>query len=195
MRTFIAIPLPEHIHHQLADIIDKLREPGNQAIRWVAPQNIHLTLKFLGEIPPQKTRDVSRVLEEIAAQTHPFTLEIQRTGCFPNMKSPRVLWVGVSQLEDLKVVHEKLERKLESLDFQMENRPFSPHLTLGRVNERALPTDLIKTVEKIRALQNLSLGDVNVDQMTLFKSDLTPKGSIYSPLLTVHFLKLSDQGR
>jgi RNA 2',3'-cyclic 3'-phosphodiesterase len=189
MRTFIAIPLPGEIHQKLADLIQRLKEPGNHAVRWVTAENIHLTLKFLGEVAPEKAQDISHAMEEIAGQAHFFDIRIKHTGAFPNLKRPRVFWVGISQFDELKNLQEMLEKKMERLGFESENRPFSPHLTLGRVNESASRQELDRIVEKITRNQAIELGSVHVTEMQLFKSDLTPKGSIYSVLFTANLSK------
>jgi RNA 2',3'-cyclic 3'-phosphodiesterase len=189
MRTFIAVPLADEIHRKLAALIQRLKEPGNRAVRWVAPENIHLTLKFLGEVAGDKVRDITQALEELAGECHPFDICIQHTGAFPNLKRPRVFWVGISQYEELKNIQGLVEKKMEKLGFEGENRSFSPHLTLGRVNDAASHSDLDRVIEKTTREQAVDLGSVHVEEMHLFKSELTPRGSIYTTLFTVHLSK------
>jgi|WetSurMetagenome_2_1015567.scaffolds.fasta_scaffold39050_4 RNA 2',3'-cyclic 3'-phosphodiesterase len=190
MRTFIAIPLPDEIHQKLAELIRNVREQNNHFVRWVNAENIHLTLKFLGEVDSEKIPAITQSILETAQQSDPFDLQVKQTGAFPNLKRPRIFWVGVSQLEKLKTLQELLEIKMAKLGFEIEKRPFSPHLTLGRVNERASHEELESTVKKISSLETVDLGIVHVDTIKLFKSELSSKGSLYTPLFTAKLSKL-----
>src|SRR5688572_8130706 len=133
IRTFICIEIPESIKERIGQLQEALR-PIKAQVSWTKPSNIHLTLKFLGGVPASRVEGVRKAVERAASGISPFEVEVSGTGCFPSPRSPRVLWVGLSQLpEALKQLSAKLEDELERLGFAREKRKFSPHLTIGRL--------------------------------------------------------------
>ncbi len=178
-RAFIAIELNEGIHSELASLQAILKK-SNADVKWVAPDSIHLTLKFLGNIDAQKIKEIEKILNEVAAEVEPFVLTLKGVGAFPKLDYPRVIWVGVEggapQSEQLA---KSLEERLEGIGIPREDREFHPHLTLGRVKS---PKNKDKLKEIIEATKFDAKSAVDVNHLTLFKSQLSREGSIYTPL-------------
>ena len=146
---------------------------------WTRPSNIHLTIKFLGDVPASRIEDVKRAVEMATAGRSPFEIEVSEAGCFPSLRNPRVLWVGITTIpEPLIELHEAIEKELARLGFPREPRKFSPHLTIGRVrnpqNAARLAEELIK-----RGIEPESF---RASEVIVMRSDLNPAGSIYTPL-------------
>jgi len=179
MRTFIAIEISEEIRDSLAQIQSHLKYAGAD-VKWVVPGNIHLTLKFLGEITEERCAKVKSALDSIAATAKPFELSIKDIGAFPKLEYPRVIWVGLDKGAKESVdLAAKVDDALSTLGFQKETRPFAAHLTIGRVrsskNKEALK-------EKVTNHKPQVTGPHLVTSVTLFQSTLTPRGSIYARL-------------
>jgi RNA 2',3'-cyclic 3'-phosphodiesterase len=178
MRTFIAIPLPEGARSTLSQIQDGLRATGAD-VRWTAVPSIHLTLKFLGEIDPGLVAQLALSLKDATRGEAPFSLAIGGVGAFPNLRNPRVVWCGIEgEMDRLHVLQKRVEEACSGLGFAPEDRPFSPHLTLGRVKgSRSLPRllDCIRIGSPLRT-------ELQVGQLHIYKSTLTPAGAIYSVL-------------
>ena len=182
IRTFIAIKLPDHVQTRLREVQEQLKEYKIK-ITWSRPENIHLTLKFLGDIKPEMATSVGRVMEEAAKDFRPMTLCSQAVGFFPNVKRPRVIWTGISgQTDALGQLCEKLDLGLSGLGFQKEARNFTGHLTLGRVKGGGTPDLFIEIMKKF---QDMSTEAFTVDSVNLYKSKLMPSGPIYTKLLSV----------
>lgn len=180
MRAFIAIPLTEQVHQELAHLQDKLRK-SNADVKWVEPFNIHLTLKFLGEIDEEQVEKIKVSLDEIAKNRHCFDIHLAKVGAFPKISYPRIVWVGIDEgYEECKALAEATEDAMERLGFKKEDRPFSPHLTLGRVRSAKNKTQLMACLEKEKDFPSQS--KVSVSKIILFQSILTPKGPAYTPL-------------
>lgn len=180
IRTFIAVPLPEEIRQLLAAVIDTLRVAAPE-IKWVKPETIHLTLKFLGGLTPAELQAVCQALDRVFGQPHhPFSLTAGGVGAFPDFKRPRVLWVGVQgdSLDRLRALQAEIEDALHRRGFDKEERPFSPHLTLGRIKFLKHFTELR---EALRTLDNPHRS-FNVTRVDVMRSDLKPGGAVYSVL-------------
>jgi RNA 2',3'-cyclic 3'-phosphodiesterase len=179
IRTFIAIPLSDEIHQRLAECQTSLKK-HHAEVSWVKPENIHLTLLFLGEIHPNLVEKVGQCLEDIIPTQPQFTCEIAGTGVFPNPKRARVLWIGVTQgKEPVIQLQSVIEKSLDKLNIPKEDRAFHPHLTLGRVRS---PKNLDIVVDDLLQQSKMSCGTLSVTQVTLFSSKLSPTGAIYAPL-------------
>ena len=164
---------------ELAGLQDELRSAGAD-VKWVNPDNIHLTLKFLGDITEEKKTDIANLLDDTASKYKSFETNLFKIGCFPRLESPRVIWVGIDKnCATIEEIADNLKVPLEKLGFPREKRRFSAHLTLGRVRS---PKNKDKLVQKIKALEFNSNAFSSVSKLTLFKSTLTPKGSIYTVL-------------
>ena len=183
IRTFIAIDLPTQAKNSLASLTQTLKSRGLSGVRWVNPTGIHLTLKFLGNIPPAMTPRILSALEAASQGHPPFNLSLGDFGVFPNPNNPRVLWIGLNgDLFPLAQLQSSVEKHCRSLGFDPERRPFTPHLTLGRVRRR-LPQsqqDLVHTAVLDETTANAPQWPVQ--EVHLIHSTLTPQGAIYRSL-------------
>ncbi len=180
MRLFIAINLPEEERGRLDREVRVLRA-ARLPVRWVASDALHLTLKFLGEVPDGRVGEVERAMTGVAAQCAPFRLELGGLGAFPNPRNPRVVWVGVQAPPELARLAAALEDVMAELGFPRENRPVSPHLTLGRAERDARAGDF-------RALAALAAefrfrAEVEARSADLMRSHLSARGARYERLL------------
>lgn len=182
LRTFIAIELPDALKQQLTAIQQELK-PLRERISWSKPDNIHLTIKFLGDVESEMVAIVAGALTEIAEKQRSFEFTVKGLGGFPSIRRPRVLWAGVDdRSKELANLAKKIDDELIHFGFSRENRKFAPHLTLGRV--KAPPgNSFIQTFQQL----NFDGGSVVVNQIVLFKSDLKPSGATYTPLATASF--------
>lgn len=184
MRTFIAIELSEPIREALEQAQSHLRYAGAD-VKWVKEENIHLTLKFLGEIPEDKAAKVSAILDEICKGIRPFEISLKDVGVFPKIEFPRVIWVGLDKgAGESTELAGRLDEELSKIGFQKETRPFASHLTIGRVrsskNKEALK-------EKLLSYHLPPTTYDLISSVVLFKSTLTPQGSIYTKLHEAKF--------
>lgn len=184
IRAFIAIELPEAILAELGNIEARLKpQVPHDAIRWVKADSIHLTLKFLGQVPSDQLGLITSSLRTAAAAHAPFTLEVKGAGCFPNIHRPRVVWVGILEKEHrLHALQRAVENAIAPLGYPTEIRDFTPHLTLGRVARDVRQTDQKKIGDTVQAAGVGSLGKWEVRQVALIKSDLKPSGAEYTTL-------------
>lgn len=179
MRLFVAIEIPEDIRGRMHQLQNQL-DPVAQGVRWVAPDKFHMTLKFLGNPEDGKVSRIQEVLRELGVRHEPFSLDLQGVGAFPSTRRPRVLWVGVcGDLSPVKKLARAIDRGLESLGCAPEGRPFSGHLTLGRLRQPKLNQRLEKALASF--LQS-RVGHFRVENFCLFKSELRPEGPIYHVL-------------
>ncbi len=187
IRTFIAIELDDALHRALADLQAQLkRERAARYIRWVAPANIHVTLKFLGDVDADRIPALQRAIIDACIDTPPFTLTLSDVGTFPNNRRPNVVWVGASgQVETAARLANKIDDACTTLGFAREDRPFMPHLTLGRVKRDASPNDRQFVGEMITNAKVDALGDLRIERVSVVKSELRPGGSVYTRLYAV----------
>jgi 2'-5' RNA ligase len=185
IRAFIAIELPQEIHQRLDQVTSQLKQHlGETAIRWVPAENIHLTLKFLGDVSVANIEMLKKiVLTEAASYPH-FEISVGGLGSFPDTRHPRVVWVGVEAPPDLNTLQRAIEAATERLGYTKEERPFSAHLTLGRVSRNATPKDARLIGETLESTKLGFIGAAYIDAVHLFKSDLKPTGSIYTKMFT-----------
>ena len=182
IRCFLALDLPDALRPQLALVQGGLKRSHGD-VRWVAVGNIHLTLKFFGNVPDAEIEPLAAAAREVAASQAPFQLQVTQAGAFPNMTSPRVIWVGLGgDVLPLAQMFHQLEKAFAVLGYLPEGRAFNPHLTLGRVKSPANRHRLALALEK---LPPLNWPPFMVNEIILFKSTLTPQGSIYTPLQVV----------
>jgi len=179
MRTFVAIALEPKIKHTLSQFIKKL-EDHNPNIRWVREQGMHLTLKFIGEIPENRVEKILSVLRDLSAEHECFPLLLRGTGSFPpRSKCPRILWVGIQENQGLFSVQHDIESLLEKVSIARENRRFSPHLTLGRVKSSH---NIAPVLDILADNKDTEFGSMEVQEIIFFKSTLKPTGAEYSAL-------------
>ncbi len=182
MRTFIAIPLPKETKDLLSKLQNQLKSCGAD-VKWVQPQNIHLTLKFLGEINEEELNKISLVLEEMDNKISVFTVSIDSIGAFPRINSPRVIWVGPGSGDnEIKILAKELEERLNEIGISREEKPFSSHITLGRMRSGLKIDKLINGLKELTLPQQAGGREFPVHKITLFKSTLTPKGPDYEIL-------------
>ena len=184
MRAFIALNIPAEIKTVLREESGRLRDLiQGGSVRWVRSEGIHLTLKFLGEISNDQLGDIHQALERVA-ERHPFfTLCVRDFGCFPNIRRPRVLWIGIADESGvLSQLQGAVEGQLVPLGFGKERRPFHPHLTLGRVRRNISLADLTELHEVLESYRVGSIGQFDVRELHLIKSVLSPSGAEYSTL-------------
>jgi 2'-5' RNA ligase len=185
LRAFLASELPSALQDaiQLASAGVRLRL-GSELVRWVPGHNVHLTLKFLGDVSPSNLELIQDLLATHASQYQPFDVIVGGFGCYPNARRPRVLWIGLMAPPELASIQRELDAATARLGYSSEERTFSPHLTIGRVRQNASAADF----QRIRAeVEQLSIGDVGslrVEAIHLFKSELHPAGSVYTRLFS-----------
>lgn len=177
IRTFIAIRLPGDVLGALAVLADQLASTWPEgSVRWARPEGVHLTLRFLGETDEERVPALASAMSQAADDVPPFALRLAEMGCFPNPRRPRVIWVGIEDADErLTRLQKGMERLARSLGWEKEKRAFSPHLTLGRVRDRALPPE----GEWLLQPPPLSF---HVDAVELIESRLKPSGAEYVAL-------------
>jgi 2'-5' RNA ligase len=190
MRAFIALELSEEVAQRLDRISNelKLRFPHN-AVRWVPAQNIHLTLKFLGDVSIANLEALQKMIQAECEDIPPFDLSVGSVGAFPSLNRPRVIWVGVTAPAVLSNLYRNIELAAARLGYPPEERPFSPHLTLGRAARNASPAELQQIGQALRGYNIGFLGAVHIPAVHLYKSDLSPAGARYTKLFTAWLKK------
>lgn len=180
---FVAIEIPSEIRNTLALFLKEMRGVAPLA-KWVRAENLHVTLKFLGETKPEKVPAIGNTLGSIRGG-HPVALEFRGLGFFPNEKRPRVFWVGMEASPNLKVLAEDIDQRLHGLGFPIEDRPFTPHLTLARLNPPGLPPKLGHAVA-----ENLSrsFGSLTSREFQLIESKLKSTGAEYTTVQSFPFV-------
>ncbi|HNT54696.1 MAG TPA: RNA 2',3'-cyclic phosphodiesterase [Anaerolineaceae bacterium] len=182
IRAFIAIELPAELHQALAEISRKLQTEIPTGVRWVASANQHLTLKFLGESAPARLQLLSRSLPAALRSLPPVTFSVGGLGAFPGPRRPRVLWVGIQAGPELTALQQAVETAAVGVGYTAEDKPFSPHLTLGRAQQHLPPREVEQIAAGLTRVSAGLLGRVSVDNLCLFQSDLKPAGPVYTPL-------------
>ncbi len=186
IRSFIAIEIPDDAKHKLGEIEILLKSDGQSGVKWVNPDSIHLTLKFLGNIAANRTEEISAAVKESVRGVSPFQLKIEGLGTFPNLKRAQVVWVGLKgEVEKVENLQQQLERNLEMIGFPAERRAFTPHLTLARVNDRASADERQRIGRRIKET-SFEAGVLKVDSINLMKSQLSRQGAVYSRLSKVY---------
>jgi len=186
IRSFIAIELPEAVKTGLQQLQTELTLPRYSFVKCVAPEGIHLTLKFLGNISAEKVTDITGVMEQASQEVSPFQLQLTEVGAFPNMRRPRVLWVGIKgEVDKLVSWQQRIDNGLVPLGFAKEARPFTPHLTLARLRENCSPGDRLHFGEMFAKAHIEVNYNFTVSSLNLMKSQLFPTGAVYSRLAEV----------
>lgn len=184
LRTFIAIELGDALKAALRHAQEGLSgRIAARSVRWVHVEGIHLTLKFLGDTPVADVEGVKAALARAAEEVGPFRLAAKGLGCFPNMRQPRVVWVGVEEpLGLLSRLQRAVEAHVSPLGFPAERRAFSPHLTLGRVQQYASHSEVRMIGDAVAASAIETLGEMQATAVSHIKSDLGPGGAVYTRL-------------
>jgi 2'-5' RNA ligase len=193
LRAFIAVELPQQTRAAIERQAARLRQSlGGDLIRWVPVENMHLTLKFLGDVVDTHLNFLKQMISQTAESHPPFDLQVGGLGCFPNLRAPRVIWVGIHAPPVLSALQKNIEAGAARLGYEKEERAFSPHLTLGRARQNANPADLPRIRAALNSIQLGGMETARIESIHLFKSDLTPKGSIYTKLFSAP-LKLDSK--
>ncbi len=190
VRSFIAIELPDELKLGLTQLEAQLKMSTQPWVKWVDPYSIHLTLKFLGSIAADRITEITRVMEEAIQGISPFHLEVKDLGVFPNLRRVQVAWVGISgEVDKLSQLQQHLESNLARLGFAPETRPFTPHLTLARLRNRASLDERQSFGQLIATTRFEAAYTIKVDAINLMRSQLTSEGAIYSRISSVKLKK------
>lgn len=175
IRAFIAIDIGDGIRQRLDELQRKLKKTHAQ-VRWVKPANMHLTLAFLGEIDSERIAPLETALVDVLRRTESFELKVEGTGFFGKPSRPRVIWAGIAECPPLLDAHKRTVQAVEAAGIELDGKPFSPHLTLGRVKGQGHTESLMQKVETYKAVE---LGQTSVQSVELIQSTLTPRGAEY----------------
>jgi len=175
MRLFTALDPSPEVHESLTQLLRRLQPTAR--LRWTKPENLHLTLKFIGEWPEDRLEELKQALASIPAPSAGFDVKFSGDGIFPKTRTPRVFWVGIEPSAELRQLAADMDRVLGTLGIAPEKRAFSPHLTLARIQER---TSLGPLHREIESLLSLEFGAFHAECFYLYQSQLRPGGSIYT---------------
>ena len=179
IRSFVAIELTQETREKLVIIQEQIKQ-SQAKVRWVNPNGIHLTLKFLGNIHPAQVDEIAETAAREVENESPLTLRPSGLGAFPSRRKPRVIWIGMEgEVQRLTGIQSQVENALEPLGFVREKRPFRPHLTIGRVKDHRRLQALI---DAMTTLELPEFDSFDVTEIILYKSDLRPTGAIYTKL-------------
>lgn len=197
LRAFIALEIPSKVQEAIFRATSNLQKGTRSFIRWVPAENIHLTLKFLGDISPANVEFLTQMIRTEADAYHCFEIHLTGLGSFPSPKRPRVIYIGIQAPTELEALQHSIEAATRRLGYASEDRSFSPHLTIGRVkNALHISAD---DQQKIRhALEETkidSLGTARVDSVHLYKSDLKPTGSVYTKLFSAPLRRAATESQ
>jgi 2'-5' RNA ligase len=180
IRTFVAVELSAAIIGRAADLVERLQR-CDARVKWVDPANMHLTLKFLGDVPESEIASVCHAVTEAAASHEPFTISAVGAGAFPDARRPRTLWIGIERGADqLCKLQKSVDRALREIGFPKEGRQFHPHLTIGRLRQGGPPAS--EMGELVRELGSFDAGTAKIDQVVVFASYLSKAGPTYEAL-------------
>jgi 2'-5' RNA ligase len=187
MRLFVALEIPSEVRENLSAMVEKLRAISKEP-RWGRPENLHVTLKFLGEVPETKLDALRTALEQIRSE-QPVTLEFRGVGFFPNEKHPRVFWAGIEASTNLMRLAGDIEGALEKLGIPREQRLFSPHLTLARFERPGVPEKLRSAIAEGTQRE---FGTLRTNEFHLIQSKLKPTGAEYTTLASFPFVSVGE---
>lgn len=180
-RGFIAVKISKEVEGSIGRYQESLRRTGFEC-KWVKPSNIHLTLSFLGNVENDTAIEIMDLLKTSLAGYGAFNVKASSVGVFPNVKRPSVLWVGLSNVEELRRLKNIVENSVSRFGFKPEERDFKPHLTIGRFKARCDQAMLEKIIDRDR---NKEFGEFSVDRVIFFRSDLKPTGPVYSEVASI----------
>ena len=190
VRAFVAVELPEHAKSALAKIAGELRAAQIGGLRVSRAGAIHLTLKFLGDVPRERLDAIGGAVADASTQHGPFALTLSGVGAFPNERAPRVLWAGIGgDLDSLAALQASVEDALADIGFPRERRPYRPHLTLARLRPRATSDDRRRAIRALHRARPQAQLPFNANAIALYQSILTPNGAIHTRLARHSLLK------
>lgn len=173
LRCFISVELPEELKKNIYVYIEKLKAAGAD-VKWIRPENLHLTLKFLGATMEELLKDINERLLFVSKSRERFYLQVSGAGAFPNMKYPRVIWLGVHDSNEIAKLQRDIDESMAELGFERDDKQFTPHLTIGRVISLRSKDALMK---ELATLKEVYFGKIEVSNITLMKSELKPGGA------------------
>jgi 2'-5' RNA ligase len=180
LRLFIAVELPQEVIRHLTDITASLQDKRIAGVRWVNAQGVHLTLKFLGNTPVDEVQSITAAMRAAAEGVSPFTVHVHGIGAFPNIRNPRVVWTAIQgNLDPLVELQHRLQEGLESAGFGPDERPFSPHLTIGRIRGRLAAQDIERLARAAEDIQRMDRVSLPVQAVSLMESQLARSGAVY----------------
>ena len=184
VRTFAALCLPADLLRSLTALQARLRcQPGGEAGRWAPTANMHLTLKFFGDLPTEQLPTLHQAIQRACSGQEPFALEVASLGCFPNSRLPRVVWAGLSgEDERLREMQQAIERETARAGFPPEERPFHPHLTLARARKTASRPQVEALGRTVAMTETGPLGSFDVRSVSIMRSDPGPQGPVYTAM-------------
>ena len=189
LRALIAVEMPLHIREAVSTAAAPLQEGIGPAVRWVPMENLHLTLKFLGDVSPANVEMLCQMLHAEADLFHCFDLRLNGLGAFPSLKRPRVIYIGIQAPATLEALQRGIDSSSRRLGYESEERGFSPHLTIGRVKQNVTSVEQQAIRRALEGTRIDSLGSARVDSVHLYKSDLKPTGSVYTRLYSAPLKK------
>lgn len=183
LRCFVAVEIPESVRRSIGDIIEILKKTGAD-VKWVHYENIHITMKFLGATGESLVETIKDALNKKLLPYNPFYIKISGIGCFPDTRRPRVIWVGIEDSDLIKNLQRDIEDEMVKLDYPADSRAFSPHLTIGRVRSPKRMTEMLK---RLNEFSTLTFENIEINGITLMKSELNPAGAKYYTLAEIPF--------
>ena len=188
-RTFIALEFPHELQQTIYEETAHFRNQLGALVRWVPADNMHLTLKFLGNISPANVDILMQMIRAEADSCQSFLIQVGGLACFPSLKRPRVIYIGMQAPSELEALQHGIESAATRLGYESEERAFAPHLTIGRVKQNLSASDQHKIRRALEETQIDTLGTARVDSVHLYNSDLRPTGSVYTRLFSVPLKK------
>lgn len=189
LRAFIALDIPSRVQDDVYRAVSHLRKETAALIRWVPAENMHLTLKFLGDISAANVEYLTRMIYAEADSHLCFDIHLTGLGCFPSRKRPRLIYIGIEAPAELEALHHGVESAARRLGYESEERDFTPHLTIGRVKQNVSGADQQKISRALQETKIDSVGIARVDSIQLYKSDLKPSGSVYTKIFSAPLKK------
>ncbi len=192
LRLFIAVELPGNVRQLIGECIGELKQALPTTLKWVQPQSVHLTLKFLGNVTEGQVPATIEALKTLSIFGRVVSLQTGSLGCFPHSRSPRVIWLGLEgDLEDLAQLQRYVKDTMASLDYRREDRPFKPHLTLARSRDK-VNHSMANCLEDLLNKKPQRKEGFTVEKVSLMQSTLTPKGAIYTQIVSVSLLNTEN---
>lgn len=189
IRSFLAINLSPETGREIQEAVSRWRYLG-KGVKWLKPDNVHLTVKFLGNLTENQIAQVAERLRVICSETVPFKLELGSPGVFPNLRRPRILWLGLKgEIDSLHRFRDLAEKALTAQGFEADNKPFIPHITIGRIKNRPPSRERLARFLKSETAEHVSI----VNKLYFYQSRLTPAGPVYTPLSIHPFTKNTSQ--
>lgn len=186
IRAFLAIELSEDVKSALSELTKQLDRAGIGGLKPVRPENIHLTVKFFGDVSANRVDSIVGTIKRAANAIQPFTLRLGNVGAYPNSRNPRVLWVGLDgDVVSLREAHRRMENALVDINIKPDSRKFSPHLTVARLRDRVSPSERRRAVELLLKAAYQTGLPIPVERLSLIRSILRPEGPQYTTLADI----------